>query len=92
MEVTTRHYRPPEIILQEREYGSNVDIWALGCTLAELLKTTEEQKKLNFSAKHRILFPGTSCYPLSPVKEYLEMEQKSENIVGEDDQLLKILD
>ncbi|KAG2488832.1 hypothetical protein HYH03_012631 [Edaphochlamys debaryana] len=44
--VVTRWYRAPEV-LAGGPYGSGVDIWALGCTLAQL-------------ATGRTLFPGTS--------------------------------
>ncbi|KAG2499285.1 hypothetical protein HYH03_002863 [Edaphochlamys debaryana] len=42
--VITRHYRAPEVLVGE-PYGSPVDIWAYGCTIAEL-------------AAGRPLFPG----------------------------------
>lgn len=35
--VVTRYYRPPEIILLEKSYDTAVDIWSLGCVMAELL-------------------------------------------------------
>ena len=35
--VVTRWYRPPEIILIEKSYGPAVDVWGVGCILAELL-------------------------------------------------------
>jgi len=35
--VVTRWYRPPEIILIEKEYGPAVDIWSVGCIMGELL-------------------------------------------------------
>ena len=35
--TTTRHYRAPELIYGERHYGKEIDIWSLGCTLAELM-------------------------------------------------------
>ena len=34
--VSTRWYRSPEIILRQRFYDEKVDIWAMGCILAEL--------------------------------------------------------
>jgi len=34
--VATRPYRPPEIALMEREYHCSVDVWSLGCVLANL--------------------------------------------------------
>uniref|UniRef100_A0A915A759 Stress-activated protein kinase JNK n=1 Tax=Parascaris univalens TaxID=6257 RepID=A0A915A759_PARUN len=43
--VVTRHYRAPEVILG-LPYTEKVDIWAIGCILAEMIL-------------RRILFPGT---------------------------------
>ncbi|XP_015790445.1 cyclin-dependent kinase 7 [Tetranychus urticae] len=36
-QVVTRWYRAPELLFGSRMYGTGVDIWALGCILAELL-------------------------------------------------------
>ncbi|KAI0091697.1 kinase-like domain-containing protein, partial [Irpex rosettiformis] len=35
--VATRWYRAPEIMLAYRAYGTAVDIWAIGCIVAELM-------------------------------------------------------
>lgn len=35
--VTTRYYRAPEIILNWRQYTQAVDVWSLGCILAEMI-------------------------------------------------------
>jgi protein kinase len=35
--VSTRWYRSPELILKDNNYGTGLDIWALGCIMAELL-------------------------------------------------------
>ncbi|KAJ8304698.1 hypothetical protein KUTeg_018281 [Tegillarca granosa] len=35
--VVTRWYRCPELLFGARQYGTGVDIWAVGCILAELL-------------------------------------------------------
>lgn len=35
--VVTRHYRAPEIILLEKDYGPAIDLWAVGCIFAELI-------------------------------------------------------
>ncbi|KAF8419438.1 kinase-like domain-containing protein [Tirmania nivea] len=35
--VITRWYRPPELLFGARFYSTAVDIWSLGCVLAELL-------------------------------------------------------
>lgn len=42
--VVSRRYRPPEIILFEKEYGQAVDVWSLGCVVAELLYHDDEAK------------------------------------------------
>ena len=35
--VATRWYRAPEILLESHKYTKGVDMWSLGCILAELL-------------------------------------------------------
>lgn len=37
-QVVTRWYRSPELLFGARMYGTGVDIWAVGCIFAELLK------------------------------------------------------
>ncbi|KAG9218142.1 hypothetical protein CCMSSC00406_0008081 [Pleurotus cornucopiae] len=34
--VVTRWYRPPELLLGAQQYGGEVDIWGIGCVLAEM--------------------------------------------------------
>ena len=36
-QVVTRWYRAPELLFGARMYGTGVDIWAVGCILAELM-------------------------------------------------------
>jgi serine/threonine protein kinase len=36
--VATRWYRAPELLLEVKEYGPSVDVWSVGCILAELLR------------------------------------------------------
>lgn len=62
--VVTRWYRSPEIILLERDYGPPIDIWSVGCIFAELLTMLKENAKSQLERKP--LFPGNSCFPLSP--------------------------
>lgn len=62
--VVTRWYRAPEVILLEKEYGKKMDIWSLGCVLAEMLGMMRENA--NSAAERSPLFPGRSCFPLSP--------------------------
>jgi serine/threonine protein kinase len=52
--VVTLWYRPPELLLGERNYGPAVDFWSLGCIMAEMWTrgpilrghTEQEQLKL----------------------------------------------
>lgn len=62
--VATRFYRAPELILMEKDYGKEVDIWAAGVIWGELLCTLEEN--CTNPKKRRCLFPGRYCFPLSP--------------------------
>ncbi|XP_050680880.1 serine/threonine-protein kinase MAK isoform X2 [Leptidea sinapis] len=34
--VSTRWYRAPEVLLRDPRYGAPIDLWALGCIMAEL--------------------------------------------------------
>ncbi len=62
--VVTRWYRAPELIIIEKNYDSKIDMWSLGCIFAELLQMMSEHAE---SVLDRApLFPGTSCFPLSP--------------------------
>jgi len=45
--VATRWYRPPELLLSANDYGTSVDLWALGCIAGEIFDG-------------RPLFPGES--------------------------------
>ena len=64
--VTTRTYRAPEIILQYRHYSRNIDLWSLGCVIAEVLLSTTKYSEVEFCNESRCLFPGTSCIFFSP--------------------------
>jgi serine/threonine protein kinase len=35
--VATRWYRAPEIMLSWKEYSNKIDVWSVGCIMAELL-------------------------------------------------------
>ena len=64
--VVTRWYRAPELILLDKNYGPQIDIWSIGCILAELLSMLREN--VPHYQDRKALFPGQSCYPLSPVR------------------------
>mmetsp|Transcript_11358 Transcript_11358/g.19144 ORF Transcript_11358/g.19144 Transcript_11358/m.19144 type:complete len:309 (+) Transcript_11358:287-1213(+) len=87
--VVTRSYRAPEVIVQEKEYHAPIDIWSLGCILSELITCTKQYTKsgINYS---RILFKGSSCFPLSPC-EKANAEGQKVPVADENDQLKVIL-
>jgi len=60
--VVTRWYRAPELILLE-DYTAAVDMWSVGCILAELLSM--QAASCPSHAQREALFPGRSCFPLS---------------------------
>ena len=35
--VATRWYRAPELLVGDTQYGPAVDVWAIGCVVAELI-------------------------------------------------------
>eukprot|EP00741_Cyanophora_paradoxa_P011208 tig00020554_g10828.t1 len=61
--VVTRWYRAPEVILQQKDYTRAIDVWSCGCILAELLEMLENS---GFRSSRHPIFPGSSCYPMSP--------------------------
>lgn len=58
--VVTRWYRAPELCLLESYYNAQIDMWSVGCIMAELIQTLDPEGK-----KAKPLFPGATCYPLS---------------------------
>src|SRR5438445_595608 len=36
--VATRWYRAPELLVGDTQYGAPVDVWAIGCVTAELMR------------------------------------------------------
>jgi len=78
--VVTRWYRAPELILLQHGYTEAIDIWSIGCIFAELLQMQEES--IRFSDRGP-LFPGCSCFPLSPERRKAGGQKKR----GKNDQL-----
>lgn len=81
--VVTRWYRAPEVILMEREYGKEIDVWSLGCVFAEMLGMIREN--IPQYVERTPLFPGKSCFPLSP--DLSTHEMKAGYPCSENDQL-----
>jgi mitogen-activated protein kinase 1/3 len=83
--VVTRWYRAPEVILSQT-YDATVDIWSVGCIYAELLGMMKESAPTYLERKP--LFPGKSCFPLSPDKHV--KEERSGFPFSKNDQLAVI--
>ena len=93
--VVTRWYRAPELILL-CDYNKAVDMWSVGCIMAELLGMMMESVR---DYRDRTpLFPGTSCPSLSgdgiddPFSSFNAAGQGKETETDRLDQLNLILD
>lgn len=86
--VVTRWYRAPELILLEKDYGTAIDMWSVGCIFAELLGMMKQSAATYMDRKP--LFPGKSCFPLSPDRH--ARIQANGFPVARDDQLAVIFD
>jgi mitogen-activated protein kinase 1/3 len=86
--VVTRWYRAPELILLEKDYGPAIDMWSVGCIFAELLGMMKESAPTYLDRKP--LFPGKSCFPLSPDKTV--KEERKGFPFSKNDQLAIIFD
>jgi len=71
--VVTRWYRAPEVILMNDFYSYSIDIWSVGCIFAELLSMMKDNFDNSFDRQP--LFPGSSCYKLSPDSSSNKPEQ-----------------
>lgn len=68
--VVSRWYRAPEIILTQKRYDQAIDIWSMGCILSEMINCSDVyQGSKDHDQEDRFLFPGTSCFPLTPCDE-----------------------
>jgi mitogen-activated protein kinase 15 len=45
--IATRWYRAPELLLGCKDYSKEIDVWALGCLIGEMVRG-------------KPMFPGTS--------------------------------
>ena len=72
--VVTRWYRPPELLVGQRNYGPPIDMWGVGCILAEMItrkpifKGTSEINQLELisalcGSPNDDNFPGWSKLP-----------------------------
>ena len=65
--VVSRIYRAPEVALLHPTYSFPIDIWSVGCIIAELLQCVTSYQELPKGDEFaRYLFKAISCDPLSP--------------------------
>lgn len=88
MEVITRWYRAPEIVLGQSRYNCNVDVWSVGCIIAG---RTHRQCDLIVPRRTSLLTRFAVFSPLS-VSLRIEMSNKRPLFTGECDidQLFRI--
>jgi cyclin-dependent kinase 9 len=59
--VVTLWYRPPELLLGERNYGPPIDVWGAGCVMAEMwTRTPIMQGKVEQDQVHKSYFKRTA--------------------------------
>ena len=46
-----------------------MDLWGLGCCLAELISSTVDYQSFEVDREDMIIFKGGACYPLSPAED-----------------------
>ncbi|XP_069136673.1 cyclin-dependent kinase 7-like [Argopecten irradians] len=62
-QVVTRWYRCPELLFGARQYGTGVDMWAVGCILAELLRRVRHIKSYTQNSEgFGVFFTPTGYY------------------------------
>lgn len=83
--VVTRWYRAPEIILSQ-PYTSAVDVWSMGCILAELFGM--QQSNIADFRKRRAIFPGEKCGTLSVASD----EMVEDFILNPNSQMMVIME
>jgi len=77
--VVTRWYRAPELLVQNKRYGSPVDMWSIGCILAEVIGA-------------KALFPGKdSLHQLRLIVEKLGTPTADELAVIENEQAVRYI-
>lgn len=88
--VVTRWYRAPELILMEKEYSYEIDIWSAGCIFGELLRMVALSNEITLHQS--ALFMGMSCFPLSPCEEDENEDEINGFPINSHDQIQSIFD
>ncbi|KAG8039547.1 hypothetical protein G9C98_008190 [Cotesia typhae] len=88
--VVTLWYRPPELLLGDRHYGSSIDLWGAGCIMAEMwtrspiLRGSTEQKQLTLISQlcgsiTPEVWPGVESLHLFNKMEFPKGQKKEES-------------
>lgn len=88
--MASRWYRPPEIVLTERHYNQKADVWSVGCIFGECINFSDDMNGIGRAPEKRVLFQGSSCYPISPCLELQNGAGPTK--ISENDQFIKILE
>ena len=62
--VVTLWYRPPELLLGERNYACAVDLWGVGCIMSELF--TKDPIMKGSTEQHQLQLIADTIGPISP--------------------------
>ena len=62
--VVTLWYRPPELLLGERNYGPAVDLWGAGCIMAEMW--TRSPIMQGNTEQHQLTLIAQLCGTINP--------------------------
>ena len=76
----------------ERNYTGRSDLWSAGCILAELMLFSDEMNGIGRDPPKRILFPGQSCFPVSPCQQLSASTATGTTKISENDQYIKIFE
>ncbi len=62
--VVTLWYRPPELLLGERNYGPSIDLWGVGCIMAEMWTRCPIMQ--GNTEQHQLTLIGHLCGAITP--------------------------
>jgi len=76
--VTTAYYCAPEGILDKNVYSSSVDMWALGCIIAEMIKRTPLFPVRDLKQQLRLIVDICGVPGLDELKDFPESKKKTD--------------
>jgi mitogen-activated protein kinase 1/3 len=92
--VASRWYRAPELILDQKNYEFEVDMWSIGCILGELVSFTDPYRSKTRLKIGLPILQGSSCFPMSPCQSMRDRGESdcSQSLISRQDQMNLILD